>query len=102
MPAWTVISTDVYCHMFIIDRVSLELSHTRIGNSSKNSVHNHARCDSKAAWSAGLDLNATGSRENRQLMGNHLYFICNLTLYYADTLNQAVTGTRRPKSIWRV
>ena len=50
----------------------------------------------------GGALKATNRRGTRQLMGNHLYFICNLTLYYADTLNQTVSGTRRPNIIWRV
>ena len=40
--------------MFITARVYLELCHTHNGNSSKSSVHKHARCDSRAAWSAGL------------------------------------------------
>jgi hypothetical protein len=38
----------------------------------------------------GWALNATSSRGTRQLMVNHLYFTCNLTLHYADTLDQAV------------
>jgi len=38
----------------------------------------------------GWALKATSSRGTRHLMVNHLYFICNLTLRYADTLNQAV------------
>jgi len=50
----------------------------------------------------GWTLKATSSRGTRLLMVDHLYFICNLTLHYPDTLNQAVSGTRRPNIIWRV
>jgi len=50
----------------------------------------------------GWTLKATSSRVTRQLMVNHLYFICNLTLHYTDTLNQAVSGTRRSNIICRV
>jgi hypothetical protein len=50
----------------------------------------------------GWALKATSSRGTHQLMVNHLYFICNLMLHNADTLNQAVSGTRHPNIIWRV
>jgi len=47
----------------------------------------------------GWALKVTSSRGTHQLMVNHLYFICNLMLHYADTLNQAVSGTRCPNII---
>jgi len=58
------------------------------GNSSKNSVHAEV---AERPGVQGWALKATSSRETRQLIVNHLYFICNLTLHYADTLNKAVT-----------
>ena len=69
------------------------------GNSSKNSVH---AAIAERPGVQGLAFKATNSRETRQLIVNRLYFICNITLHYADTLNQAVSGTRRPNIIWRV
>ena len=66
------------------------------GNSSKNSVH---AAITERPGVQGLAFKATSSRETRQLIANHLYIICKLTLYYADTLNQAVSGTRRPNII---
>jgi hypothetical protein len=69
------------------------------GNISKNSVH-VAIAERPGVQS--LPFMATSSRETRQLIVNHLYLICNLTLRYSDTLNQAVSGTRHPNIIWRV
>jgi len=43
----------------------------------------------------GWALKAPSSRGAHQLMVNHLYFVL-------QTLNQAVSGTRRPNIIWRV
>ena len=64
-------------------------------NSSKNSVH---AAITEGPGVQGLAFKATGGRETRQLIVNHLHFICNFTLHYADTLNQAVSGTRRQTS----
>ena len=33
----------------------------------------------------GVAFKATRSRETRQLIVNHLYYTCNLTLHYADS-----------------
>jgi len=57
------------------------------GNSSKNSVH---AAIAERPDVQGWALKAISSRETRQLIVNHLYFIFNLTLHYADTFNQAV------------
>jgi hypothetical protein len=89
----------VYCRMFIVTRVTLQLKVAGHGNSSKNSVH---AAIAERPGVQGWALKATSSRETRQLMVKRLYFICNLTLHYADTLNQAVSGTRRPNIIWQV
>jgi len=45
---------------------------------------------------------AATDRGTRQLIGNHSYCICNLTLHYAVTLDQAVSGTGLASIIWRV
>jgi len=84
------------CYYYSCNSTPQVASH---GNSSKNSVHAVI-----AEWPGvqGWALKATSSRGTRQLIVNHLYFICNLTLHYADTLNQAISGTRRPNIIWRV
>jgi hypothetical protein len=51
----------------------------------------------------GWALKATSIRGTRQLMGNHfVLFFWSLALYYADTVYQAVSGTRRPNIIWWV
>jgi len=50
----------------------------------------------------GLTLKATSDRGNPQLIVNHLYSSWNLTLHYAFTLDQAISGTRRPEVIWYV
>jgi hypothetical protein len=84
--------------MFTTARVTLQLKVAGHGNSSKNSVH---AAIVERPVVQGWTLKATSSRETPQLIVNHLYFICNLTLRYADTLNQAVSGTRRPNIIWR-
>jgi hypothetical protein len=47
----------------------------------------------------GLASKAASSRETCQSIAD-LYSTCNLTLHYADTLNQAVSGTRCPNIIW--
>jgi hypothetical protein len=49
----------------------------------------------------GWALKATSSHGTRQLIVNH-FVLLSLALRYADTLNQAVSGTRRPDHIWRV
>jgi hypothetical protein len=73
------------------------------GNGSKTSVHTLARCDRRAAWSAGL-----GHSRRLAFAGPVswwwiiLYFFWNLALHYADTLNHAVSGTRGPNINWRV
>ena len=51
---------------------------TCCGNSSKNSVH---AAITERPGVQGLALKATISRETSQLIVNHLYFICNLTLH---------------------
>ena len=38
----------------------------------------------------GVALKATSSREISQLMVNHLYFISNLTLHYADSQSSSL------------
>jgi hypothetical protein len=50
----------------------------------------------------GWALKATNIHGTRQLMVNHLVLFWSLALHYAVTLNQAVSGTRRPDLIWRV
>ena len=58
------------------------------GNSSKNSVQ---AAKAERPGVQGLALKATTSRETRLLVANHLCFICNLKLHYANTLSQAVS-----------
>jgi len=62
------------------------------GNSSKNSVQLMFAGITERPELQGWTLKVTSSHGTRQLMVNNLYFICNLTLHYADTLNQAVSG----------
>jgi len=57
------------------------------GNSSKNSVH---AAITERPGVQGLAFKATSSRETRQLIVNHLYFICNLTLLYALSTKQSL------------
>ena len=90
----------MYCHMFITTRVTLHLKSPVTGIVLfKNSVH---AAIAERPGVQGVALKATSSRETRQLMVNHLYSIRNLTLHYADTPNQVVSGSRRPNIIWRV
>ena len=50
----------------------------------------------------GWALKVTSIRGTRQLMVNHFVLFWSLALHYADTLDQAVSGTRRPNIIWWV
>jgi len=88
--------------MFITTRVTLELKSPAMGIVTRILYTLIFVAIAERPGVQGLALKVTSSRETRQLMVNHLYFICNLTLHYADTLNQAVSGTRRPNIIWRV
>jgi len=50
----------------------------------------------------GWALKAPSSRGARQLMVNHLYFVFQNLRCVTQTLNQVVSGSRRPSIIWRV
>jgi len=82
-----IISADVYCHMFITIRVILRDQVAGHRNSSKNSVH--AAITERPGVQV-LAFKATSSRENRQLIVNHLYSVCKLTLHYADSQSSSL------------
>jgi len=88
--------------MFITTRVTLELKSPAMGIVLRILYTLMFTALSEQPGVQGWALKATSSRGTRQLMVNHLYIMCNLTLHYADTLNQAVTGTRCPNIVWRV
>jgi hypothetical protein len=94
-----IISADVYCHMFTTAHVTRDLKSlaTGIVLGILNMLMFAAIAEQPGVQDEAFRV--TSSRETRQLMVNHLYFICNLTLHYADTLNQAVSVSRRP-IIW--
>jgi len=50
----------------------------------------------------GWSLKTNSVLGTRQLMVNHFVHFLSLALHYSVTLNQAVSGTRRPNIIWRV
>jgi hypothetical protein len=97
-----ITATDVYCHMFITTRLTLDLKLLAMGIVLR--ILYMLTFAAIAEWPGvqGLALKANSSRETCQLIGNHLYFICNFKVHYADTLNQAVSGTRYPNIMWRV
>jgi hypothetical protein len=88
--------------MCIITRVTLHLKSTAMGIVLSLYTLVLFAAIAERPGVQGLAFKATSSPENRQLIVNHLYFIFNLTLHYADNLNEAVPGTRRPNIIWRV
>jgi hypothetical protein len=94
-----IIATDVYCHMFITTRLTLDLKLPAMG--IVLGILYMLTFAVIAEWpgAQGLALKANSSRETCQLIVNHLYFICNLTVHYTDTLNQAVSGTIHPNII---
>jgi hypothetical protein len=88
--------------MFITMRVTLELKSPAMGIVLRILYMLMFAAIAAQPGVQGWALKATSSRGTRQLMVNHLYFICNLMLRYADTLNQAVSGTKCPNIVWRV
>ena len=50
----------------------------------------------------GVEFKATSSRETRQLIVNHLYFLFATLRCITQTLNLALSGSRRPNITWRV
>jgi hypothetical protein len=97
-----IIATDVYYRMFITTRLTLYLKSPAKGIVLRILYMLMFAAIAERPGVQGLALKVTSSRETCQLIVNHLYFICNLTVHYADTLNQAVSGTRRPNIIWWV
>jgi len=88
--------------MFITTCVTLELKSPAMGIVLRILYTLKFTATAERPGVQGWALKATSSRGTRQMMVNHLYFTCNLMLHYADTLNQAVSGTRHPNIIWRV
>jgi hypothetical protein len=88
--------------MFITTRVTLELKSPAMGIVLRIVYTLMFTALAERPGVQGWALKTTSSRGTRQLMVNHLYFMCNLTLHYADTLNRAVTGTRRLNIVWQV
>ena len=106
MPAWIVslfffltISIDVYCPKLII-YYPLNSSAQVVGH--ENSVQLMFAAIAERPELQGWALKAPSSFGARQLMVNHFVFCFANWRCVRQTLNQAVSGTRRPNIIWRV
>jgi len=86
--------------MFITARVTVELKSPAMGIVLRILYTLMFAVIAERSELQGSALKATSRCGTSQLMVHHLYCICNFTLHYSDTLNQAVSGTRCPNIIW--
>jgi hypothetical protein len=96
-----IISTDVYCHMFTTAPVTRDLNSPATGIALRIMYTLVLAAIAERPGVQGVAFKATSSRWTRQLTVNHLTLLATLRCI-TQTLNQTVSGPRRPNITWRV